>query len=151
MSISHETFFYAGQLSEYWLGRSPYTVLHVLYTCSFSIQCLWFSIGNFIYMFYACSITIYLGKKTWQVVQSQNLSVPCKVIVQQILNAEAQILGCNMQHRERWVPEPLSLLYGNVFPCYQLVWIVKGLEKEHELVNKYCSNNLFSGKSNASM
>lgn len=101
-----------------------------------------------------CSMPVPLpfiwGKKTWQVVQSQNLSVPCKVIVQQILNPEAQILGCNMQHRERWVPEPSSLLHGNVFPCYQLVWVVKGLEKEHELVNIvliiYCS-----GKSNASM
>lgn len=118
----HETFFYAGQLSEYWLGRSPYTILHVLYTCSFSI---W---GNFIHMFYACSITIYLGEKTWQVVQSQNLSVPCEVLFSRSLNAEAQILGWYRQHREtlRWVPEQLSLLYGNVFPCYQLVWVVQG-------------------------
>lgn len=124
LRISHKTFFYAGQLSNYWLDRSPHTILRVLYFC---IRCLWFSTGNLIAMFYACSITdLFWGKKLTGGSVSESFCT-LQGIVQLILNIEALILRCSRQHKEtsRQVPEQMSLSYGNVFFCYQFVCIVQ--------------------------
>lgn len=79
-------------------------------------------------MFYACSITdLFWGKKLTGGSVSESFCT-LQGIVQQILNVEALIRSCSKQRKEtfRRVPEQMSLLYGNVFFCYQFVWIVQG-------------------------
>ena len=71
-------------------------------------------------------LLIYFGEKNLTGGSVSESFCTVQGIVQQILNSEALILSCSRQHKETLRRMPMSLLYGNIFFCYQFVWVVQG-------------------------